>query len=90
MTIFRKEALMMATIQGDAGVSHPNLVQMLHCSWDGELLIVLEYFPWGSLKDVFESQNGSDEDDVGEAFQWSHDDSLKGKAYLFANNRDFP
>ena len=51
---FRKEALVMTFLQGDIGVSHPALVQMLHCCWKEELLIVIEYFEKGSLDNLLD------------------------------------
>ena len=38
----------MAELQGAAGVSHANLVQMKHCCWEKELMLVLEFFELGS------------------------------------------
>ena len=52
---FSKEALVMALLQGDLGISHPNLVQMVHCCWEGELLLLLDYYPLGSLGDALEN-----------------------------------
>ena len=46
---FRTEAMIMAELQGDLGISHPNLVQMLHCCYDREFLIILKHFELGSL-----------------------------------------
>ena len=54
LTVYLNEALMMAAMQGASGVSHPNLVQMLHCCWEEELLLVLEYFPLRSLDSMME------------------------------------
>jgi len=49
---FREECVLMATLQRNKGMSHPNLVQMLHCCWENEMLIVLEFCQMGSLDAV--------------------------------------
>ena len=41
----------MANLQAD-GVAHPNIVQMLYCCWDTELLLCLAYYHRGSLHDI--------------------------------------
>ena len=55
-SVYRKEALVMAQIQGEHGISHGNLVQMLHCCWEKELLIVIEFFELGSLDGMLEEE----------------------------------
>ena len=52
LTCFRAEALIMAEMQSDGGVSHPNLVQMRHVCWEKELLIVFDYYKLGALDDL--------------------------------------
>ncbi len=48
---FKEECSVMATLQSN-GVSHPNLVQLLFCCWEEDLLLVLEYHALGSFRDV--------------------------------------
>ena len=42
----------MARLQLKGGVSHKNLVQMLHCCWEGEMMIVLPFYELGSLRSI--------------------------------------
>ena len=72
---FMSEALMMATLQGDVGVSHPNLVQMLYCCWNAQLLIVYEYFPLGSV-DALISEVSEESCSWRHTFVWSCSDNM--------------
>lgn len=61
-TKFREEALMMAKLQSNAKFavdgklrSHRNLVQMLHCCWTGEMMIVLPFYELGSMDDALQA-----------------------------------
>ena len=48
---FRRECNLMAHLQKN-GTSHANLVQMIFCCWDRELLMGLEYCENGSLQNI--------------------------------------
>ena len=50
---FKRECFVMARLQKD-GVSHPNIVQMLHCCWKSSLLLILDYYVLGSLREVLD------------------------------------
>ena len=52
--LFREECVLMANLQRNKGISHPNLVQMLHCCWENEMLLILEYCEMGSLDEVMQ------------------------------------
>ncbi len=52
---FKRECFVMARLQKD-GVAHPNIVQMLHCCWKSNLLLLLDYYPLGSLRDVLDAE----------------------------------
>ncbi len=71
LTTFRKEAHMMALLQGSLGISHANLVQMLHCCWEDELLLLLEYFPEGSLADLLERKAVTEDLGVLREVSWT-------------------
>ena len=45
---FRSECVIMAKLQS-GGMSHPNIVQMIYCCWKSSLMLMLEYYPLGSL-----------------------------------------
>ena len=40
----------------NSGASHSNLVAMLHCCWEGEMMIVLPFYELGSLRSVLEEE----------------------------------
>ena len=52
---FQRECNLMAEIQHN-GFAHPNLVQMRFCSWDRELLLILEYCELGALDDALDAE----------------------------------
>ena len=59
--MYKKECLVMARLQQSGGIAHPNIIQMNHCCWQGELLLLLEYCPLGSLDDlIVAALNGND------------------------------
>ena len=50
---FKRECEIMAELQKN-GASHPNIVQMLYCCWTSSLMLMLEYHPLGSLREVLD------------------------------------
>ena len=56
---FCAEAKLMATLQSrNGGISHPNLVQMKRCCFEGnELMLVLQFHELGTLEDVLQNAN---------------------------------
>ena len=69
---FRKECNLMALLQ-KGGMSHPNLVQMLFCCWDRELLLMLEYCELGSLENLYILAMKTPESSVSRALTWGHE-----------------
>ena len=69
---FRKECNLMALLQ-KGGTSHPNLIQMLFCCWDRELLLMLEYCELGSLESVYMLAMKTPESLVSRALTWGHE-----------------
>ena len=64
---FRTECNLMALLQKD-GISHENLVQMLFCCWDRELLMLIEFCDVGTLDDALRMR--TDVNDRGDGL-WS-------------------
>ena len=48
---FRSECTIMAKLQS-GGISHPNIVQMMYCCWKSSLMLVLEFYELGSLRET--------------------------------------
>ena len=48
---FKRECTVMAKLQSN-GIAHPNIVQMVCCCWTSNLMLMLEYHPLGSLREV--------------------------------------
>ena len=66
---FKAECMLMAKLQVD-GTSHSNLVQMINCCWEAELLLIIDYYQLGSLDDVLELYK-EDSLAYGEAMGWT-------------------
>ena len=65
---FKQECATMAKLQSN-GISHPNIAQMMYCCWTSSLLLVIDFYPLGSIKDVI-SVARSDKLAYGEALGW--------------------
>ena len=74
---FRKECNLMALLQ-KGGMSHPNLVQMLFCCWDRELLLMLEYCELGSLENLYILAMETPESSVSRALTWRREADKSG------------
>ena len=74
---FRKECNLMALLQ-KGGMSHPNLIQMLFCCWDRELLLMLEYCELGSLESLYTLAMETPESSVSRALTWEREADSSG------------
>ena len=72
---FRRECNIMSKLQVE-GTSHPNLVQMLFCSWDCELLLLLELCHKGTLRDILADARSWEDDK--QQLVWKNEDGSAG------------
>ena len=73
---FKRECEIMAELQKN-GASHPNIVQMLYCCWTSTLMLMLDYHPLGSLREVLDLEvlmPGA----RGKALKWVDGDGTDG------------
>ena len=66
---FRKECNLMALLQKD-GISHENLIQMLFCCWDRELLMLIEFCELGTVNDALSLNATADNHDDNYGSPW--------------------
>ena len=75
-----------ARLQQKDGVSHKNLVQMLHCCWEGEMMIVLPFYELGSLRAILGEDRWIKNT---ERLTWSKDGTLLKLAIGIASGMEF-
>ena len=75
-----------ARLQQKGGVSHKNLVQMLHCCWEGEMMILLPFYELGSLHSLLEEDRWIKDT---EHLTWAKNGALLKLAIGIANGMEF-